>query len=70
MKIMKRVCIRDWFIEALNGDRLDLKYGERYTTSAGVIGGEVTVFSQFWVKAPISIFYEQQDTRDYILGME
>jgi len=55
MKVYERICLRDWFVEAENGDRQDLKRGKTYTTSASK-DGEVTVFSSFWVKAPIDIF--------------
>lgn len=60
MKIIERLCGRNWFIEAKNGDRLDLVRGKEYTTSATVTDGEVTVFSKFWVKAPIDIFYDRE----------
>jgi len=59
MKITQRLCGRNWFIEAQNGDRLDLYRGQEYTTSATVTDGEVVVFSRFWVRAPIEIFYDQ-----------
>lgn len=70
MKVVQRLCVQNWFIEAENGDRLDLERGKEYVTGAGVIGGHVTVFSRFWVKAPVSIFHEQQDARPFVLGME
>lgn len=70
MKTTQRLCVEDWFVEATNGDRLDLKRGKEYTTSAAVMDGEVTVFSQFWVKAPVRIFHEVRDERPYVLGME
>lgn len=70
MKIVNRLCIKDWSLEALNGDRVDLKRGMEYTTSPGVINKEVTVFTNFWIKAPIEIFAEREDFRPYVLGME
>lgn len=56
MKVYERICLRDWFIEAANGDRLDLKRGKSYTTSASQPDGTVAVFSRFWVIAPLDIF--------------
>ncbi len=55
METYKRICIRNWFVEAENGDRQDLLCGTEYITSAER-EGMVTVFKQFWVKAPIEIF--------------
>ena len=59
MNVTNRLCGRNWFIEAQNGDRLDLVRGREYATSATVTDGKVMVFSRFWVKAPIEIFYDQ-----------
>lgn len=56
MKIYERICLKDWHIEAQNGDRQDLTRGKTYTTSASMDDGTVTVFSSFWVQAPIDIF--------------
>lgn len=56
MEVFTAVCIEDWHIEAENGDRQDCKKGERYTISAPRKDGTVTVFSSFWVPAPIGIF--------------
>jgi len=56
MKVYERICLKDWHIEAQNGDRQDLKRGKTYTTSASNEDGEVQVFSSFWVYAPIGIF--------------
>jgi hypothetical protein len=64
MKVLERLCVQNWFIDAANGDRLDLVRGKEYTTTPYVIDGEVTVFSRFWVKAPVSIFHEQQDVSE------
>ena len=49
------ICVKDWSIEALNGDRLDLKRGKEYTTSPEK-NGRVVVFGRFWVLAPASVF--------------
>jgi hypothetical protein len=56
MEVYKRICLKDWHIEAKNGDRQNLTRGEKYTTSASRSDGTVTVFSSFWVQAPIDIF--------------
>ena len=56
MKVYERICLHDWHVDALNGDRQDCKRGKAYTTSAPHEDGTVTVFSSFWVRAPGSIF--------------
>ena len=56
MNVYERICLKDWYVEAQNGDRQDLKRGKTYTTSASNEDGEVQVFSSFWVYAPIDIF--------------
>ncbi len=55
MQTFKRICIRDFELKAKNGDCLTLKRGKEYITSPEV-DGEVTVFSNFWVKVPADIF--------------
>ena len=61
MKIYERICLRDWFVQAENGDRQDCKRGKIYTTSAPHDDGTVTVFSGFWVRAPQEIFEPWND---------
>lgn len=56
MKVYERICLQDWHVEAQNGDRQELKRGKFYTTSASHDDGTVTVFSSFWVRAPLSVF--------------
>ena len=56
MKVYERICLKDWHIQAENGDRQDLKRGKTYTTGASREDGTVEVFSTFWVGAPIDIF--------------
>ena len=56
MKVYERICLKDWHIEARNGDRQDLKRGKTYTTSAPQEDGSVVVFSRFWVRAPGDVF--------------
>ena len=55
MTTYKRIVKKSWSIEAENGDRVDLKRGEEYITSASD-DGLVTVFTTFWVQAPVAIF--------------
>jgi hypothetical protein len=57
MKTYKRICQRNWFIQAQNGDRQDLHQGRAYLTSKPHDDGTVTVFSSFWVRAPLDIFH-------------
>lgn len=56
MKVYDRICLKNWFIEAENGDRLELHRGKSYTTSASQPDGTVTVFSRFWVTVPLDVF--------------
>ena len=56
MKVYDRICLKDWRIEAQNGDKQELKRGKQYTTGASREDGTVTVFSSFWVRAPVDIF--------------
>lgn len=57
MTTYKRICIEDWSIEARNGDRVELKRGEEYITSdQHEDDGTVTVFTNFWVRTPLSIW--------------
>jgi hypothetical protein len=55
MQTFNRICIKDYELEAKNGERLILKRGKEYTTSPEV-DGEVTVFTNFWVKIPADVF--------------
>lgn len=63
MEVGEAICIKDWHIEAENGDRQECKRGQTYTTTRPD-GKHVTVFSQFWVKAPASIFAGWVSLRD------
>jgi hypothetical protein len=56
MKIYERICLKDWSVEAENGDKQECFRGKTYTTTASDSNGMVTVFSGFWVNAPVSIF--------------
>ena len=49
-----RICIKDYVLEAENG-RLELHRGKEYTTSREQ-DGQVTVFTNFWVKVPVELF--------------
>ena len=56
MRIMKRICIKDWEVTAENGDHFSVKRGKEYTTSENRKDGTCTVFSNYWVRVPISHF--------------
>lgn len=57
MEVGEAICIRDWHIQAENGDRQECKRGQTYTMTRPEDGKEsVTLFSSFWVKAPKDIF--------------
>ncbi len=55
MKTWKRICVKDYVLEAQNGDRLELKRGKEYTTSHEK-DGEVCVFTNFWEWVPVDLF--------------
>jgi hypothetical protein len=55
MRTYNRICIKDYTLSALNKDCLELKRGKEYLTSPAE-NGEVTVFTNFWVKVPEEIF--------------
>lgn len=56
MKISMRICLEDWTITDQQGTSYTLKRGHEYTTSTNVKDGEVTVFTEYWFRAPVSIF--------------
>jgi len=58
MKAVKRICIQDWEVTADNGDHFEVTRGKEYITSMENEDGECTVFSNFWVKVPLSCFAE------------
>ena len=63
--ITQRLCGEDWHIEAQNGDRCELERGREYTTTAEVYEDDtVTVFTNFWVRAPVSIFFDRHSAPD------
>jgi hypothetical protein len=55
MRTYKRICIEDYSLSAQNGDSITLKRGAEYITS-DVEDGLVTVFTNFWVPVPVSVF--------------
>ena len=52
MKVLERLCIKDWSIEDQEGNRFDLEKGKTYTTAAEPKNGFITVFSNYWVPVP------------------
>ena len=56
MRTFSRICIKDYCIEAENGDKLELKRGKEYLTSDIKQGSQVVVFSTFWVPVPMELF--------------
>ena len=55
MKTYHRICIKDHVIEALNGDRHEVKRGREYLTSEEK-DGTVVVFGPFWTPFPVELF--------------
>lgn len=61
MKIFYRDCVKDFVLEALNGDRLELVKGKEYITSPIYEDKQVTVFTRYWVKVPAKLFKGERD---------
>ncbi len=55
MKTMKRVCVQDYTVTDAEGASFTVKRAKEYITS-GEKDGTVVVFSQYWVRVPVSIF--------------
>ena len=51
-KIVEQLCIKSWEISAENGDHFKVVQGKTYTTTVPSDSEYVTVFSNYWVKAP------------------
>jgi len=57
MKVVRRVCIKNYVVEAQNGDRQEVVRGREYiTTTDPDEYGNVVVFSTFWVRMPVDFF--------------
>ncbi len=56
MKVLKRLCIKDWEITAQNGDHFSVEAGKVYTTSGASKEGRVMVFGRYWVRVPSECF--------------
>lgn len=61
MNVTKRLCLTEHTITDLEGTSFTLLAGKEYTTSAEPRNGEVTVFSRYWVRVPISIFQQEPE---------
>ena len=59
METFRRICIKDWEIKDLNNNLLKVERGKEYITSK-VSNDRVTVFSNFWVSVPVSVFAGEQ----------
>lgn len=59
MTVFHSICIEDHVIEE-GEDRLELKRGKEYTTSAERADGTVIVFSRYWAKVPARLFAGSQ----------
>lgn len=56
IRIYEAICLRDWSVEAANGDRQELKHGTTYTIGNVRHEETVMVYSRFWVRAPAGVF--------------
>ena len=55
MKTHQALCVKDWHVKSMSGNRLDVRKGKVYTISDLRDDG-VTVFGGFWAVAPPDIF--------------
>ena len=56
-KVYEALCIKNWSVEGLNGERLCLERGKEYTIGyARGIDHSVLVFSRYWTRVPMHIF--------------
>lgn len=55
MKTWNRICIREYTVADQDGNSWTAHRGQEYLTSAEH-DGHVTVFANYWVKVPVSIF--------------
>ena len=60
MKVIMRICIKDWGVTAKNGDHFKVERGKEYTTSQNRGDGTCQVFSNYWVPVPIEHFAGEQ----------
>jgi hypothetical protein len=56
MTTFERICIKDWEVTAENGDHFKVERGKEYLTGPENEGGEVVVFSSFWIPVPVTVF--------------
>ena len=58
MKVVDRICLEDttFFDPDDPTLQITLKRCQEYTTTERVTEGQVTVFSRFWFRAPVSLF--------------
>lgn len=66
MKVIMRICLKDWEITAKNGDRCKLTRGTEYTTSPDHDDGTCTVFTNYWVRVPLDHFGGEEPLNDRI----
>jgi len=56
MKVLTRICIKDWEVTAKNGDHFEVNRGEEYTTSEDCDDETCLVFGRYWVRVPLEHF--------------
>lgn len=55
MKTFNRICIKDYKLKALDGEKCQVYRGKEYTTSEEK-GGKVCVFTCHWFWVPVEFF--------------
>ena len=60
MTTFKRICTTDYILEDSIGQTLKLYRSKEYLTSEPDENNYVTVFAEYWVKLPISIFEDEK----------
>ena len=57
----KRICLMDYPIQDANGTTFTLRRAKEYITSPVREDGTVLVFSQYWVRVPVTLFAGEQE---------
>ena len=56
METFKRICIQNYEHSDRNGATFGIERGKEYLTSKPHADGTVTVFTQYWERAPLEYF--------------
>ena len=63
MKVIKRLCIKDFNFNVGDKVNFTIKKGEEYTTSTTAKNYEVIVHSRYWARVPLNIFEHENKSQ-------